>query len=524
MENSENSKTLQAQLSAAQDKIATLEKILSHREQQYSTLIENSKAVIFSWKFQGLWPVKLVSENISQFGYKAEDFSSGKINFISIIHLDDRERALREAENNIAKKLFSYEQEYRIITKSGAVRWVLDHTFVKIENTEKYHEGVIIDITEQKLMQEKLMQSEANLSALVENSTDAAFFVNMQCQLIVFNTVFEQRIKSLTGKNLIQGMPIDDLFHKDKDRKLWKQFFARAFSGKKFTERYKRQINKKCCYFKVFFTPILKKQSAPPSSSMQGVIVFLKDITKYKEDEKTLRKQNRELEKINFELDKFVYSASHDLKAPLRSILGVLHLAQNECKSPQQMEYMGMIKKSIHKLDDFIADLINYSRNSRLPIEKQKIDFNQLLTDILEDLKYLDPELYRDVKTDYNQFAPFYSDPRRVSIILHNLLANAIKYQRRDQAEEPFLDIDIKSGTKKIIITIKDNGIGITQEYQKKVFDMFFRATDKSEGSGLGLYIVKQTVKKLKGKIQLESVLGKGTTVTVTLPNHAPKQ
>lgn len=500
------------------DRIKTLEDTLADRERMFYTLIENSKTILFSWKFEGLWPVKFVSENISQFGYNSEDFVSGKINFASIIHPNDLENVVQEAQNNIAQKLSQYEQEYRIITKSGKVRWVLDRTLVKEENSEKFHEGVIVDITEQKLMHEKLMQSEANLFALIENAKDAAFSVDLKCRLIAFNTIFRKSIKLITGKYPLAGMMMQKLFLKDKDVKLWEQFFNRVFKGEQFTDSYQRMINNKHYYFEVSFNPI----QAAEGLSIKGATVFLKDVTKYKEYEKVLNKQNQELKKINFELDRFVYSASHDLKAPLRSIMGVLNLAKDECKNPRQVEYMGMIRTSINKLDDFIADLIDYSRNSRQPVEKQRIDFNKMIPEILEGLKYLDTSVNSSTKTDFSQLPPFYSDPRRVSIILHNIFANAIKYQKHDKAEEALVKISIKYPPKQVVIEIKDNGIGIDKKHQKKIFNMFYRATDKSDGSGLGLYIVKETVKKLKGKIHLKSVLGKGTTITVTLPNHAP--
>lgn len=112
----------------------------------------------------------------------------------------------------------------------------------------------------------------------------------------------------------------------------------------------------------------------------------------------------------------------------------------------------------------------------------------------------------------------FFSDNYRLSLILNNLISNAIKYSD-PQKETSFIQITIKLRPDKVLLTFKDNGIGIENDYIKKVFNMFFRATEKNEGAGLGLYIVKEAVEKLGGKIDLESQVGNGTLFRIELPN-----
>jgi hypothetical protein len=114
--------------------------------------------------------------------------------------------------------------------------------------------------------------------------------------------------------------------------------------------------------------------------------------------------------------------------------------------------------------------------------------------------------------------SPFFSDQYRLSLILNNLISNAIKYSDSSK-ETSFIHITIKLLPDKVYLTFRDNGIGIEADYIKKVFNMFFRATEKNEGAGLGLYIVKEAVEKLGGSIDLESQTGKGTVFKIQLPN-----
>jgi signal transduction histidine kinase len=113
---------------------------------------------------------------------------------------------------------------------------------------------------------------------------------------------------------------------------------------------------------------------------------------------------------------------------------------------------------------------------------------------------------------------PLFSDAIRLSIIFNNLISNSIKY-RHPRKEKSFFSVSIKVYSEKAVITVEDNGIGIGEKYLDKIFNMFFRATEKSEGSGLGLYIVKEALDKLKGCIKVESIINNGTKFIIEIPN-----
>lgn len=236
-----------------------------------------------------------------------------------------------------------------------------------------------------------------------------------------------------------------------------------------------------------------------------------------------LAKQNETLTKINKELDSFVYSISHNLRAPLMSVLGLLDLARNENNSVVIHQYHEMMKSSVCKLDDTLKEILEYSRNARQGLVINEIDFQKTINDNFERMQFM-PGYERIRKEIFIEGeSHFFSDHYRLSLILNNLISNAIKYS--DPAKETsFLHITIRLDEEKASLTFRDNGIGIEKSYIEKVFNMFFRATEKNEGAGLGLYIVKEAVEKLGGTIELESQMSKGTVFKIELPNLVHEQ
>jgi signal transduction histidine kinase len=235
---------------------------------------------------------------------------------------------------------------------------------------------------------------------------------------------------------------------------------------------------------------------------------------------KALLQSNEDLKKSNKELDSFVYIVSHDLRAPLSSMLGVVGLCEMNTSEPLMQKNIALLKTSIKKLDGFIIDILDYSRNSRLEVDRQEIHFSDLLTDISNNLKFMgiDDQKKVEIRTTIRNGVAFYSDKSRLNIILNNLISNAIRYQN-PEAPDPFVEINVHVSESTAKIRVKDNGIGIDEKNQAKVFNMFYRVSNKSIGSGLGLYIVKEAVEKLQGVLELRSEIGKGTEFVIDLPN-----
>lgn len=244
------------------------------------------------------------------------------------------------------------------------------------------------------------------------------------------------------------------------------------------------------------------------------------DITDQKTNEQNLRGINAMLEKTNAELDRFVYSASHDLRAPLRSLLGLIQLIEMEDVQDKSI-YLEKMRSSIFKLDHFIEDIIDYSRNSRLETVPERIDFNALIEESFDRFKFL-PHADRVKKIIKNESAvPFYSDRKRIQIIFNNLISNAINYSNPYE-KEPFVKVEVTTSAQSSNLQFSDNGLGIDKVHIEKIFDMFYRGSVNSTGSGLGLYIVKETLDKLKGEIKVSSEKNKGSTFVIRIPNLTP--
>jgi signal transduction histidine kinase len=233
-----------------------------------------------------------------------------------------------------------------------------------------------------------------------------------------------------------------------------------------------------------------------------------------------LREQYDELIKINKELDSFVYSVSHNLRAPLRSVLGLVGLAkmEDEERGNYFSNYFKMMEDSMYKLDETLKEILDYSRNARQDINLDQVDIKKLVNENIERMQYMPGASKIKKEITIEEDFPLLSDKYRISFIVNNLVSNAIKYYDPTKPN-PFLKISIKITADRVFMEFKDNGIGIDKAYISKVFDMFFRATQHNDGAGLGLYIVREAVEKLKGEIIIESEIGVGTTFKIQIPN-----
>ena len=237
-------------------------------------------------------------------------------------------------------------------------------------------------------------------------------------------------------------------------------------------------------------------------------------------DEQQLRKQNEELIKINKELDSFVYSVSHNLRAPLMSLLGLLKLVEIESDSPgaDLKPYFSMMNHSIEKLDETLKEILDYSKNARTDVRKEKIDLYKLVEESFEKLMYLPGSSSITKKIQVDAKTDLWQDQSRLSVVINNLVSNAIKY-RDETKSHCTIDVMCHVDENNLTLIFRDNGIGISPDVLGKVFDMFYRATERSEGAGLGLYIVKEIIEKLGGSISVDSRLGESTSVKLVLRN-----
>ncbi len=231
-----------------------------------------------------------------------------------------------------------------------------------------------------------------------------------------------------------------------------------------------------------------------------------------------LRIKLEQLERTSEELNKFIYSASHDLRSPLMSILGLIQVAEHQVEiGVSSRDILNMIESSVHRLDTFIKNIVEYYQNSRNVQEVNLIDFKRLTNEILNNLSHnrLASHVHFDV--DIHSEHAYFGDAFRLRIILSNLISNAIQYQREDE-EDKRVSIKICPNDHYVSIEIEDNGTGILEEHVKNIFKMFFRANAERSGSGIGLYVVKEALNKLDGEIEVSSEPQKGTKFSLKIP------
>lgn len=246
---------------------------------------------------------------------------------------------------------------------------------------------------------------------------------------------------------------------------------------------------------------------------------ILQNRNKFKSLAEEIDEKNKTLKKANAELDRFVYSTSHDLRAPLMSILGLIELVKEESDPSLKSNYLQLMEDRIQKLDIFIKDIIEYSRNSRADIFREEINLKELVNGVISNYQYQENASKVKFKVNIGDHEVIQSDKQRLGMILNNLVGNAIKYHNYSVGN-PEINLQSKRQTGNILISVADNGPGIQESEQAKIFDMFYRGSHKSDGSGLGLYIAREISSKLNGDIMLNSTPGKGSEFTVVLPEN----
>jgi ligand-binding sensor domain-containing protein/signal transduction histidine kinase len=247
----------------------------------------------------------------------------------------------------------------------------------------------------------------------------------------------------------------------------------------------------------------------------------LKEVNETLEELVSKRTQKLEetisvLDKTVAELDRFVYSASHDLSAPLKSVLGLINLARKEKDPSFVNRYYDHMENSIANLDQVIRSLVNFARNSHQDITLKEVSLHEFVNAIFQEFAFW-PEASRiqfENLIDKNYIVV--TDKDRLKVIIHNIIGNGIKYSDSAKACS-FLRVEAEQEGQYDTIKITDNGIGIKEEFQDKIFEMYFRASDQSRGSGLGLFIVKEIAAKINASISAQSKHGEGSSFTIRL-------
>jgi PAS domain S-box-containing protein len=584
-----------------------------------------------TWDWNLLTGKRIYSEMWGKMlGYELEEVS--ELTWENLLHPDDKDAAISSANDLIVGRTDEYDSEFRLKTKDGKWKWILDRGRV-VESSASGKAirvtGTHIDINERKLNEETLRESEIKYRRLLENAPigigviadEKIVYVNKELARIgdipdkdsvigasakiflpdnerfkVFMEryrlvvekgenapLYSTQLKSGTGRIVdievasipftFEGKPamqvlIHDISFKTKavteiarSRELLNQLFENAPMGIVLLDNERKVINLNKGFEAIFgydlhelrgnsltdfiISPELTEESDRLNeSAFKGEIDFVESFRYSKSGEKVhtmiyslpvMEKKKiigiygiyidigqrinaeEELKTRNLELDNFVYKVSHDLRAPLASILGLINLTKLEETKEEQDYYVELMEGQVNKLDHFIRDILSHSKNLKMSVSSDKINFEEIVSKCFEDLSYL-KATSKIVRKIIISEGDFYSDKWRISEIFRNLIGNAIKY-RNPQEPESIVEVTVAINPKGCKIIVVDNGIGIDQDKLPHVMEMFYRGTENSDGSGIGLYIVQKAVEKIDGTLEIWSKVNEGTKFQISLPS-----
>jgi PAS domain S-box-containing protein len=496
------------------------EESLRQAEKRYRDIFENAIEGIYQTTPEGRF-ITVNPALAKLFGYESPDDMIRSVTDIGAqIYADPQDRI--RIKNLLETQGHAIGIEIRLLKKNKEIMWARINNRVVRDEAGKiwYFEGTLKDITERKEAEEKLRDSENKLRAFFKSTPDASVLLGKHFEILAYNNAANQLVENTYGRQMKEGEIYTDLIFPEM-RPLIVKYLERAFSGETIEQEFaipNRKTGRSEWWLAVFM-PVFDTDE-----NIFGVISNATNIHAVKRAELKLKKQYEELQKTNHELDRFVYSVSHDLRAPLASILGLINVAEldNDKPSVAQRNYLGMIRNSVNRLDGFIRDILDYSRNSRVDVKTEKIDFNEIITEVQGKLKLVNSADRLITNLEINDQVDFYSDCARIEIIFSNLISNAIKYQDF-QKEKSYVTVQIITSNEKARIRFSDNGIGIEEHHLDHIFSMFYRASENATGSGIGLYIAREAVTKLKGTIRVQSVFGASTTFDIEIPNVGPE-
>ncbi len=478
---------------------------IAKKEKKFRALIENSSDMV-SLLDKNLKPIYRSPSNFRVMGWTDEE--RGKADAIELTHPDDAGRLkswLKEVMENPGESIPVYfrsrHKEGYYINLEGVITNMLH---------DEWLQGIVAnfkDVTYRKQTEEKLEMTlsrsqhaqaiahvghwELDLTTFRASWSEETFRIyglepgsaeeSYELFLKYIHAEDVERVKSLTGLALQNFQPFSYQYRVVRDNREVRHLLG---SGK------------------------FDFDEAGKPVRLFGVIM---DVTELKEKESRLQQ-------LNHELETFIYKSSHDLRGPIASILGLIRVAGFDIKDEAALGYLKNINELASKLDKSLADLVGVMSVKDKPLQVVPVDMKQVVDEILDSLNYMEGFQQITFSIVDQVTEPVVSDRASLHSVLLNLIENAIKYANYG-IDESRVEILMQTNPEgKLLLQVTDNGTGIKKDAQEKVFDMFYRATNEGKGAGLGLYLVKKTVEKMEGIIELTSEYKKGSEFKVTIP------
>ncbi|HPG01281.1 MAG TPA: PAS domain S-box protein [Kiritimatiellia bacterium] len=515
----------------------------AEKRRELEVIINRSPAVAFLWKAEEGWPVEYVSENVKQFGISAEDLTTGRISFASLIHPDDLARVADEvAMHSRDGGSDEYTQEYRLLLPDSRIIWLYDRTWIRRGEQGKitHYQGIVVDITERKKAEVALRESEQRFRSLVNTIPDLVWLKNPDGVYLACNHRFteffgaeEEKILGRTDYDFVDRKVADSF--REHDRK------AMEAGGP--------SVNEEWVTFASDGHRELLETIKTPLSDTEGRVIGVlgvgRDITDRKKVEEEIHRLNEELEQrvrertaeleaANKELESFSYSVSHDLRAPLRSIDGFSQAVLEESEKQLSEGTLGNLRRvraAAQQMSRLIDGMLGLARLTRREMRRREVDMGPIAAELVRTLRKTDTG--RQVEVEIGQNLVVHGDPDMLKIVVQNLIENAWKFTgKTEKARIEFGVMEQGSdgvmghpntpelqNSKTQVFFVRDNGAGFDPTYAGKLFGAFQRLHAESEfsGTGLGLASVQRILLRHGGKIWAEGAVGKGATFYFTV-------
>lgn len=354
--------------------------------------------------------------------------------------------------------------------------------------------------------EERLMESEKQYRLLAENSFDV-ICIHDQTARLQFVSPSVSRILGYRPDELVGKYPVN-FVHEDDEHVLRALDFkgpVLSFLNKPLEFRFRNAAGG-YIWFETIFTLLDKSDHDSDFMLSQS-----RDISKRKEYQMALEERTKELERSNADLETFAFVSSHDMQEPLRMISNYTQLLKKRYEGKidkEAEEYIDFANNGAITLQQLLRDLLSYSRITRTDVKKTPVNMNQVMDDVVHNLKLEIQE--KNAQIIYNDLQPVEGDRNLIMLVMQNLVMNGVKYNRSDKPE---IKVSCMREGKGVTFCIEDNGIGIEKRHQQRIFEPFHRLHTHKEypGTGLGLSICKKIIEKSNGKIWLESEPEQGT-------------
>ncbi|WP_135604955.1 response regulator [Methanococcoides sp. NM1] len=487
------------------------------KDEELSSIYHSSPAIAFLWKTEKGFPVEFVSDNVSQFGYDASTLMSHDILYADIIHPDDVEGYYSDLLECLKENKRHFSKEYRILDRNGAVHWISEHSQLDIVEdgvSDRYH-GIVLDITEKKFAENELKESEAKYRALFDGFSDAVCLQKPDGAFLEVNKVglellgyTHEEFLSLNSGSLL----LPDRFEE------FKAHIAEVLENG----------------HSIFETLLLKKDGSSVPVEMNAslmdykgkdaILITSRDITERKNKEENVLVAKANAETGIIAKSEFLANMTHELRTPLNAIIGfsdVMLEESSEALNEKHVKYLHNISDSGKKLLGIINDILDISRiesgNMELHYEHflvwESFDVVCSLLAPIAEKKNVDLHSELDPRGIIIN-----ADKQKFEQVLQNLVSNAIKFTQAGGS----VDLSARFVESRLVVQVKDTGIGISEEDRQSLFKSFSQADGSHRrgygGTGLGLAIVRHFVEMHGGNVWVKSKPGVGSTFFFDMP------